>query len=313
MASVQPTTIHSSATSALAIQESSPTVVTILIWDVRLGAVISESELTVPAAALPSSTTPLSANLSLQLNSPDTAALAILPSSGSTGRSLIYVIPLTLPSASVLAAVVGKQALTKKYLAGEHTIAARAQRTEPIPHPKASKEKLALLASSQEARSRLLDSFEHLSKPLEKGAGEEVDAAIVQAEQLFESFLNEERARLSEYLAYKAAVEEVKEKERRVAALFEKESLKTSGKKYRQMRSKIEEAISTAGSDVPWYEVTAKRIRLVGDSYRYQYYDERKAAEKLQHEGRMMETAMRTDSSEKSPSRPPVKEVSCFL
>jgi len=124
LASIRPSTSSGA-------EDAAPVVAT-LVWDVRLGAVVSASELAIPAAAFPPSPNePRKLLLSLSLASRTTAALAIAPSSGSTGRSLLYLLPLaSLPSASVLAAVVGKHALTRRFLAQTESVAAQAKRTD---------------------------------------------------------------------------------------------------------------------------------------------------------------------------------------
>ncbi|KAI5474491.1 hypothetical protein MNV49_003214 [Pseudohyphozyma bogoriensis] len=258
--------------------EDVPARVTTLVWDVRLGAVITESEINIPSAAFPPTPTPRHLRLALQPVSRDTAALVATPETGNTGRSLVFALPLSLPTSSVLAVVVGKQALTRKYIAQGEGVIAKAKKTEPIRHPKTSKGKLALLAASEKAREGLLAKLEATLEPLESGVGSVVDDAIAKAEKLFDKFLAEQRGVLAEYYQKKAALEEEKEKERRAAAVAEKAQVLTTTKKYRSVKTKIEEAIAAAG-DAAWSEVTAKRIKGVSDVYRYKYYEVRKAME----------------------------------
>lgn len=277
LASIRP------ATTSAATDESAPVVWT-LVWDVRLGAVVSASEIAIPAAAFPPSpNAPRDLLLSLSLASRVNAALAVAPSTGSTGRSLLYLLPLaSLPSASVLAAVVGKHALTRRFLAQTESIAAKAKRTEPVRHPRTSPGKLALLESSERERAALLDKLERVLAPLAdaKASADAVDGAVGEGDRLFAAFAAAERDRLTAYNLAKIAAAEEKEKERRNASLIEKDRLDASTKKYRTNRRRIELAIAEAEKEgVSWVEVTAKRVKGVNDVYRYKYYELRKQLE----------------------------------
>lgn len=268
--------------------EDAPVRVATVIWDVRLGAVVSDPEIAIPAAALPSNpSTSRQLSLGLSLTSKDTATLSVCPTAGTSGRSLIFVIPLVLPSASVLAAVVGKQALTRKYMAEDVSSSSPARRNiEPVRHPKTSKSKLALLDASAKARADVLEQLTDKLRPLETGSGN-VKTATKDADEIFNAFIASEKQQLEAYAMKKAQLSAEKERERRVAAAAEKALVETSSKKYARMTTKIEEAIAAVGGE--WKEVTAKRIKNVSDVYRYKYYEVRKAQEDA--EGRDEEEA----------------------
>lgn len=260
--------------------EDTPTKVVALIFDVRLGAVVSASDINIPSAAF-SSPLPSARALSLALYplSYRAVSLVVSPTSGPGGRSIIFVHPLSLPSASVLAAVVGKHALTARYLAKGDSIAVKAKKTEPMRHPRTSKGKLLLIEASEAARSQLLEELEATMAPLENASGAALDGAIEKAEAAFKVFVEGEKERLVEYALKKLHAAEEKEKERRIAALQEKDRLQTSTKKYRVTRRRIEDAIAKTREEVIWTEVTAKRIKGVSDVYRYKYYEVRKKLE----------------------------------
>ena len=191
----------------------------------------------------------------------------------------MFVIPLSLPTESVLAIVIGKQALTKKYLVGGESIVVKASKSEPMRHPRTTKTKLVLLESSELARSTLLAELETLLLPLEQGKSTDlISDAVSRADERFAAFVSSERAALVGYNARKLIVSKEKEKERRNSALEEKDRLQTSTKKYRANKAKLELAIAQAG-EVDWKEVTAKRIKGVTDIYRYKYFEVRKALE----------------------------------
>lgn len=255
--------------------EEALTKVVALVWDVRLGAIVSANSIAISTSAFPASTTP-SRNLVLSLASLSlrTASLVVSPSA-APGRSVVFILPLVLPSASVLAAVVGKHLLTAKYSAQGDTVVEQAAKREPMRHPRTSKGKLVLLEASEVARVKILATLESTLSVLEGGKGATVDAAIAKAEKAFSVFLGNEKDRLREYTLTKMRAAEEKEKERRIAALQEKERLQTSTKKYRTMKRRIELAIKEVGDDRSWTEVTAKRIKGVSDMYRYKYYEER--------------------------------------
>ncbi|ORY90239.1 hypothetical protein BCR35DRAFT_299835 [Leucosporidium creatinivorum] len=263
LASIRPASLTSTS------DDSAPQV-TALLWDVRLGAVISHSTIPVPSAVTPSRT-----NLSLSLSSANSthATLALSPLSTSTaGRIALFALPLsTLPSASVLAAVVGKHALTKQWLQSEETVLDLARKAEPIRHPRTSKNKEVLLDASEKAREAIIV---RLAALLTEGK-EDVEGA----EKAFAEFIGGEKKRLDEYNVAKVQAANEKEKERRVAALKEKDELRTSTKKYQVAKRRIEEVIQAAEGSSSWNEVTGKRIKGVSDMYRYKYYDTRKALE----------------------------------
>ncbi|SCV68156.1 BQ2448_277 [Microbotryum intermedium] len=245
-----------------------------LIWDVRLGAVISSITI-----ALPSSTSSLSGHcMALALPTPNTATLALAPlveteSSSSPSRIAIFSLLLSnVPSASVLAAVVGKQHLTRQYLAADSTSSNVAKTIPSLQHSKTSPNKTALLDASIDARSTVLRKLE----PLLRSGDVNVDVA----DSVFNAFVEDEAKRLRAYHLAKLETSLEKERERRVAALQVKEALKANGTKYKTARRKIEEAIQDSGVPTEaWPEVTAKRIKGVSDVYRYKYYEDRKQLE----------------------------------
>lgn len=111
------------------------------------------------------------------------------------------------------------------------------------------------------------------------GESDKVEKAVEKADKVFLHFLEEERQRLEEYEKKKVELALDKETERRLETRAEKEALKTSSKKYKTFKRKIEEAIQNAGDGVTWVEVTGKRIKGVDDVYRYKYYEARKKQE----------------------------------
>ena len=179
----------------------------------------------------------------------------------------------------MLAIVIGKQALTKKYLAGGESIIVKASKSEPMRHPRTTKTKLALIESSELARSTLLAKLETLLLPLEHSKSSDlITDAVARADELFATFVSNERAALVAYNARKLIVSKEKEKERRNLALEEKDRLQTTTKKYRLNKARIELAIAEAGES-DWKDVTAKRIKGVTDIYRYKYFEVRSSLE----------------------------------
>lgn len=267
--------------------EELPTRIVVLIWDVRLGAIISESDISIPAAALPtishSTTSSPSTILSLSLSylSRQNISLVVTPTKGTTGRSVIFILPTSfLPPKSVLALVVGKHNLTKKYLEGVETILELAKKREPMIHPKTSGVRLELIERSREARNSCLEELVSiLGNPSKTGTSDKGEKVMKKADQVFELFLNGERERLKEYNGKKLENANAKEKERRIAALEEKERVQISSQKYRSAKKKIEAAIQLAGPKAIWSDVTSKRIKNVSDIYRYKYYEVRKSHE----------------------------------
>ena len=242
---------------------------------------MSQVKISVPSAALPTPETTTSRHVCVALHSISKryASLIVSPTVGLNGRSVVFVIPLSLPSESVLVIVIGKQALTKKYLAGGESIIVKASKSEPMRHPRTTKTKLALIESSELARSTLLAELETLLLPLEQGkSSDHITDAVVQADEIFATFVSNERAALVAYNARKLIVSKEKEKERRNLALEEKDRLQTTTKKYRANKAKIELAIAEAGEG-DWKEVTAKRIKGVTDIYRYKYFEVRSLLE----------------------------------
>ncbi|SGY17771.1 BQ5605_C015g07884 [Microbotryum silenes-dioicae] len=245
-----------------------------LVWDVRLGVVISSTTIALPSSI----SSPSGHCLALALPNLTTATLALAPlvdaeSSSSPSRIAIFSLPLSIvPSASVLAAVVGKQHLTRQYLATDSFLNGAVETIAPLRHSKTSPNKAALLDASIDARSKVLRTLE----PLLRSGDVNLDAA----DAAFDAFIQDETKRLRAYHLVKLETSLEKERERRLAALQAKEALKTTGSKYKTAKRKIEEAIQESGlAAEAWPEVTAKRIKGVSDVYRYKYYEDRKQLE----------------------------------
>lgn len=298
--------------------------VTSSVWDVRLGAVVAAVTTSVPAAV---TTSRSAVGISLSLPTSYTATLALYPlpqsqqqqqqqvsrsGSGSAvtagGRVVIFGLPLAPPvvlSSSVLAAVVGKQALTASFLArNDDTAVSKPRLVEPIRHPRTSARKQVLLDASAQARTTVL---EQLAQALtsSSSSGSRATADIDGAERAFSAFIEDETRRLREYNVAKVRVAAEREKERRVAALKARDESRTSTKKYELAKRRIEELIAEGGGEgSSWKEVTSKRIKGVSDVYRYKYYDERVALEE------QMGQVTRDDSLEKALKAVEKQEVS---
>ncbi|GJN92026.1 hypothetical protein Rhopal_005054-T1 [Rhodotorula paludigena] len=285
--------------------EGTAPIVSVSFWDTRFGTVIASTDLTVPSAVA-ASTSALS--LSLSLAAAHTAILTLSPSSSSTPsatsgiRTALFGLPLSpLPSASVLAAVVGKHALTARFLAAPpqaQSVLARAKQAEPLRslRPGQSDKKLALQDASRAAREQLLEQLERALAPLKKtaaGAEAEQDEAVREAETLWSKWLESEKDRLWEYNKSKVRAAMDKEKERRMAAITGDGDEQDDAGRYRVAKRKIERAIAAAGASVKpgaagakegqgkasWKDVTAARIKGVSDRYRYMYHRERNKME----------------------------------
>ncbi|GAA5917935.1 hypothetical protein JCM6882_004131 [Rhodosporidiobolus microsporus] len=285
-------------------------VVSASLWDARFGSAIATTELTVPAAVA-SSISDLA--LSLSLPAKHTAILTLSPSSStststaSAHRTALFGLPLSpLPTASVLAAVVGKHALTAPFLAsatssGLSSVLAQAKRAEPLRSAKLlqpqNEKKLALLDASKAAREALLEALEAALLPLKDASAKKVaeqDRAVQEAERLWDVYLDGERDRLLAYNRDKVRSAMEKEQERKLAVLRgevapEGQSEAGENTRYLAAKRKIERALKAAGAGlVPgeevegqtsWKEVTGVRIKGVTDSHRYKYQRERQRAE----------------------------------
>ncbi|GAA5975041.1 hypothetical protein JCM11641_000007 [Rhodosporidiobolus odoratus] len=312
--------------------ESTSPVVTATLWDARFGSAIATTDLTVPSAVA-SSLDALS--LSVSLPAKHTAIVTLSPTSPSStssngSRTALFAIPLsTLPTSSVLAAVVGKHTLTARFLASHSSsststpnsnssssqaILAHAKRAEPMRslRPGAlSDKKIALLDASKDARERLLDTLVGVLEPLSrrgKGAEGEQEKAVIEAERLWEEYIEGERERLWEYNKDKVRERREKEQARRVAVLKgekaeeAEEDGEAEGKtKYLAAKRKIERALKAVGVSVTpaehggeqgegeeekekegqmsWKEVVGVRIKGVSDAHRYRYERERNKRE----------------------------------
>ncbi|KAK4050438.1 hypothetical protein OIV83_003508 [Microbotryomycetes sp. JL201] len=257
--------------------------VQIVIWDVRLGAVLTSSTIAVPNAVAPNR----QVELALALPTSSLATVSLMPreaSISSPGRLAVFGLPLSaLPSQSVLAAIVGKQSLTSRFVANTLPNGQQAAAdTEPARHPRTSAAKLAFLQTSETARAAVLRQLEAILSPdLQEG-----DVDVQAAEVAFDKFIQSEKARLDEYNLSKLRAATEKEKERRLKALKDKDESKVDSKKYAAAKRRIEELVqekeaeaSDKKQEFSWKEVTGRRIKGVSDVYRYQYYDERKALE----------------------------------
>lgn len=235
-------TASSSSSSADAASDSTATAVSITYWDTRFGSVIAATELAVPSAV---ALNPEQVSVSLARAGRRTAIVVLEPqpaSSASTEeplsaarRTVLFGLPLNgLPSASVLAAVVGKHTLTGRYVASSTAAASssssspaaavleQARRAEPLRSQLArsgNEKKAALLEASRLAREQVLDSLATVLEPLRSASAAEQDKALRQAEQSWEQYLDGERGRLLEYNRDKVRLAMEKEKERRMAAI----------------------------------------------------------------------------------------------
>ncbi|GAA6010271.1 hypothetical protein JCM10207_005698 [Rhodosporidiobolus poonsookiae] len=292
--------------------EGSTPTVTATLWDARFGSAIASTDLAVPSAVA-SSVAAL--GLSVSLPAKHTAILTFSPAaaSPSASRTALFAIPLTsLPSASVLAAVVGKHALTARFLApasssssSSGAVASPAQavldlakRAEPLRSLRLAQNprKAALLAASQSAREALLASLALTLEPLRAQASASAqDKAVKQAESEWEKYLDGERDRLLEYNRAKVREAMEAEQERKLAALRgeavegAEPAAAAEGSRYAAAKRKIERVLKAAGAGVvpgsdekgvkSWKEVTGVRIKGVSDAHRYRYHKERNKAE----------------------------------
>ncbi|GAA5849197.1 hypothetical protein JCM9279_005822 [Rhodotorula babjevae] len=282
--------------------DSSAPIVSLTYWDTRFGTVIASADLTVPSAVA-SSVSALS--LSLSLPARHTAILTLSPAPSASGtRTALFGLPVaSLPSASVLAAVVGKHSLTAPFLAvspAAQSVVARAKATEPLrsQRPGQSEKKLALQEASRLAREHLLERLERVLAPLQAGAGAIAqDVAVVEAEKVWAKWLDDEKDRLWDYNKGKVRAAMDKEQERRMAAITDAgEDGDGDASRYKVAKRKIERAIAAAGASVKpgvggavadkkaakapsWKDVTAARIKGVSDRYRYMYHRERNKME----------------------------------
>lgn len=321
LASPRPTTSDSSA----------PTV-SLTYWDARFGAVIASADLTVPSAVA-SSVSALS--LSLSLPARHTAILTLSPAPSASGtRTALFGLPVaSLPSASVLAAVVGKHSLSARFLAAPlaaaHSVVARAKATEPLRSQRAgqSDKKLALQEASRLAREQVLERLERVLAPLAAGAGAIAqDVAVVEAEKVWAKWLDEDKDRLWDYNKGKVRAAMDKEQERRMAAITDAgDDGDGDASRYKVAKRKIERAIAAAGASVKpgvdggaadkkaakasWKDVTAARIKGVSDRYRYMYHRERNKMEeamgKTVKEFDWDEAVAKVERYEVCPSRSP--------
>ncbi|KAK4049605.1 hypothetical protein OIO90_005364 [Microbotryomycetes sp. JL221] len=293
MASAQLLALHSSFVILAAVRpqqtnasDESP-VVNVVVWDVRLSAVITSTKVAIPQAISPTR----QVTLTLALPSTSLATLALSPrtvSPSAPDRLAVFGLPLDgssgVPKQSVLAAIVGKHALTRQYIVDDTTVVEKAQQTEPLRHPRTSKAKEAFLNASEQARRQVLARLAAILTPADEGH----DAGVEQAEQVFDKFVKHEKHQLDDYNLTKLRNSTEKEQQRRLKALKDRDSLKPNSKKYAAAKRRIDdliqerqEQVEQAGSaaEFSWKEVTSKRIKGVSDVFRYQYYDERKALE----------------------------------
>lgn len=285
--------------------DGSAPIVSATLWDARFGSAIATTDLTVPSAVASSLST---LTLSLSLPAKHTAIVTLSPSvpaspgSPSGSRTALFGLPLSLlPSASVLAAVVGKHALTARFLASNasvDSVLARAKRAEPIRSVKLAslnEKKVVLLDASRDAREGLLEALEKVLSPLKEGGKkEEQDEAVEKAEKLWSEYLEGEKDRLLAYNQDKARTAMEKEQERKMATLRGEGAEGVEGAaaaertKYLAAKRKVEKALKAAGASVTpgeeggktsWKEVTGTRIKGVTDKHRYRYQRERNKIE----------------------------------
>ncbi|GAA5854976.1 hypothetical protein JCM8547_002329 [Rhodosporidiobolus lusitaniae] len=295
--------LHSSfvllAAPRISASDSIAPVVSVTLWDARFGSAIATTDLTVPSAVASSLST---LSLSISLPAKHTAIVTLSPSSSSStaGRTALFGIPLSLlPSSSVLAAVVGKHALTARFLASNaatDSVLAKAKRAEPMRSVKLASQnerKVVLLDASQAAREKLLETLEMVLAPLKEGKkAVEQEKAVQEAERLWDEYIEGERDRLLEYNREKVGSAMEKEQARKIAALKgEGDEKPEEPGRYLSAKKKIERALKAAGASakvgeeeeegkVSWKEVTGVRIKGVTDRHRYKYQKERDRAEK---------------------------------
>lgn len=193
---------------------AAPTV-SLTYWDTRFGAVIARSDLSVPSAV---ATTIDTLSISACLPNRNTAIVTLAPSqrssspSGPAGsRMALFCLPLSppLPSASVLAAIVGRQRLTSEYVnaAAESTlnessssssIVARAKRAEPISSSSSS----SSVDAGRVARASILERLDEVLAPLKQQQRDAngptasvVERAIDEAHVAWDEFVRSERHR----------------------------------------------------------------------------------------------------------------------
>ncbi|GAA5827104.1 hypothetical protein JCM11251_001119 [Rhodosporidiobolus azoricus] len=282
-------------------------VVSASLWDARFGSAIATTEVTVPSAVASSI---FDLAISLSLPAKHTAILTLSPSASSTSttghRTALFGLPLfSLPTSSVLAAVVGKHALTAPFLASDPAVSsvlAQAKRAEPIRSVKLqqpqNEKKLLLLDASKKARDELLETLEKVLQPLKDASAKKVgeqEKAVGEAEKLWDAYIEGERDRLLEYNREKVRSAMEKEQERKLAVLRgevapEGQSEAQENTRYLAAKRKIQRALKAAGAGtVPggeetegqtsWKEVTGVRIKGVTDYHRYKYQKERQRAE----------------------------------
>ncbi|GAA5865087.1 hypothetical protein JCM1840_005735 [Sporobolomyces johnsonii] len=296
--------LHSSfvllASPRPASDSSSTPVVSLTYWDTRFGAVVACSDLTVPSAVASSIS---SLSLSTCLPTRHTALVTLFPSVPTTtaSRLAIFCLPLSppLPSSSVLAAIVGRQRLTGRYLAfnaDEDSASAKAKRAEPMTSLRAGQptDEKQRVEESRKAREALLDESEALLAPLKEGGGkvEEQDKAVEVVEGKWDEFLEEERKRTWEVERPKLAKRRKEEAERKVEELKEGWKIGAENKdgRWRWAKRAVEKAIIEGGGSaqlddeeaegqVSWKTVAEEEIVGVDEADRLRYLEERSKVE----------------------------------
>ncbi|GAA5923328.1 uncharacterized protein JCM15063_003612 [Sporobolomyces koalae] len=279
-------------------KENSTPVVSLTYWDARFGAVIASSELSVPSAVATSVAT---LSLSACLPTRNTAILTLAPSSSSTitssSRIALFCLPLSppLPSASVLAAIVGRQRLTSQYLAqtdSSDSVVAKAKKAEPALSATDSLPAQALEAAqaSRAARESLLEALEKVLAPLKNQQNvKEADKAVHKAEKEWNSFLETERKRSWEAERPKLA----KRKKDAAAAQIEEIKLRWSegqgrNGRFKRVKRVVERAIVEGGASVDvdasagkatWKAVLKEDIEGVDSADKQKYIEERNNVE----------------------------------
>ncbi|GAA5899244.1 uncharacterized protein JCM6883_005156 [Sporobolomyces salmoneus] len=273
-------------------------VVSLTYWDTRFGAVIASSNLSVPSAV---ATSPSSLSLSACLPTRNTAILTLAPSAStsSSSRIALFCLPLSppLPSASVLAAIVGRQRLTAQYLAHSEStdsILAKAKRAEPILSSSetfSSQEREAALAGRQ-SRELLLESLDKVLAPLkQQGNIKESEKAVITAETEWSSFLEKERKRSWDVERPKLAKRRKEVAEARVKELKTNwsEGVGRDGR-WKRVKRVVERAIVEAGASIEldsdaatgksaWQSVMKEEIEGVDAADRQRYAAERSQVE----------------------------------
>ncbi|GAA6062755.1 hypothetical protein JCM10212_005551 [Sporobolomyces blumeae] len=292
--------LHSSFVLVVAPRASndgSAPVASLTFWDTRFGAVVASSDLNVPSAVA-SSTATLS--LSACLPNRNTAVVTLSPSTSApispSSRIALFCLPLSppLPSSSVLAAIVGRQRLTARYLAASeasHSVVAQARRAEPIASSALAADEQELVEQSRQARHALLETLEKALRPLRDGKHvSEADMAVQVAEREWAAFLEQERARTESVERPKLVKRRKEAVERKVDELrmsWNEGDVEGANGRWKRVKRSIDKAIAAEGERVEvgtgesgWKAVVKKDVAYVEAEDRATYEQARNKVEK---------------------------------